>query len=130
MIRKIDPGKDFNLGTIPHSTALPPAVGSDFDLLLQGRLDDLRPPERVVIQYLLRMIESMLSAGPIEGTKLFFPRLPPTIPSQSSPIDRPGETIEPVLSKDEPIPESPPELSSSARTDKKLFSCALTHAGE
>ena len=80
----------MTLETISRSISSLPGGDSDFDLVLQGRLDAFKPLEMVVLQHLLRVMESILSIEPSEKTDLFPPRpIPTNAPPQFSPIENP-----------------------------------------
>jgi hypothetical protein len=121
MIRKIDPQLPFNSETISHRVSSSPVGSPDFDLVLQERLDASKPLEMIVIQHLLRVFESILSAEPSERTHSFFPRtLPANVPFPSPPVDKPTEEIEPGSEyesslEDQAVSEPLPAVSNNSQ---------------
>lgn len=72
MIERIDP-KDF-IGQQPLPSSRPSCPGGslDFHSLLKGKMEELRPLEKIFLEYLTRVTESVLSEEPSEGD-LFLP---------------------------------------------------------
>ena len=132
MIRKINPGQPFNLETISHSIPSSPTGDSDFDLLLQGRLDASKPLEMAVIDCLCRVIESVFSSKTSEEADTFSSfRLPFNLPSQfpasvkqpsqyPAIANQPRETEpvseqEPSFVEDQPVSETVPDASNNSQ---------------
>ena len=67
MIERIDPKDLFGLQPLPSSRPSGPGGGLDFRSVLKGKMGELKPLEKIFLEYLTRVTESALSEEPREG---------------------------------------------------------------
>lgn len=86
MIERIDPKDLMGLQPLPSARSSSPGEGLDFRSILKGKMKELRPLEKVFLEYLTRVTESALSEEPREGDPFLSSPLFPNSPLQLLPM--------------------------------------------
>ncbi len=91
MIERIDPKDLIGLQPLPSSRSSYPEGGLDFHSILKGKMEELRPLEKIFLEYLTRVTESVLSAEFSEGDLFLSSPLSLNLPVQPLPMNlQPG----------------------------------------
>jgi hypothetical protein len=91
MIERIDPKDLIGLQPLPSSRPSCPGGSLDFRCILKGKMEELRPLEKVFLEYLTRVTESVLSEEPSEGDLFLSSPLSLNSPVQPLPMNlQPG----------------------------------------
>jgi soluble lytic murein transglycosylase-like protein len=91
MIERIDPKDLIGLQPLPSSRSSCPEGGLDFHSILKGKMEELRPLEKIFLEYLTRVTESVLSEEPSEGDLFLSSPLSLNLPVQPLPMNlQPG----------------------------------------
>jgi soluble lytic murein transglycosylase-like protein len=69
MIERIDPKDFLGLQPLPSARSSSPGESPDFRSILKGKMEELRPLEKIFLEYLTRATESALSEEPREGDR-------------------------------------------------------------
>lgn len=122
-------------GAALPSGSPPSGDASEFNLLLQERLAPEKGLEGVVLEYLLRMLESVLSSNTSAGAESSFPTLPSLGLPASPPSPSPPEKAEhdPVPEEGPPIqqmPEASINLQQSRDLDSLVEQASRKHGVE
>jgi hypothetical protein len=67
MIERIDPKDVIGLQPLPSSRPSGPGGGLDFRAIMKEKMEELRPLEKIFLEYLTRVTESVLSEESSEG---------------------------------------------------------------
>jgi len=91
MIERIDPKDLIGLQPLPSSRSSCPEGGLDFHSILKGKMEELRPLEKIFLEYLTRVTESVLSEEPREGDLFLSSPLSLNLPVKPLPMNlQPG----------------------------------------
>ncbi len=94
MIGKVDGRTFLEPGAGLRSPAAPSAGGGDFHALLQQRLAEPRPLERMAVEFLRHALDLVLSGGKSEGYDPFLsPFLLPPVPVANPQKSSPASTV-------------------------------------
>ena len=94
MIERIDPKDLMGLQLLPSARSSSPGESLDFRSILKGKMEELRPLEKIFFEYLTRVAESVLSEKPSEGDLFLSPPLFPNSPLQMLPMSpQPGPKV-------------------------------------
>jgi len=69
MVERIDPKDVIGLQPLPPARSSSPGEGLDFRSILKGKMEELRPLEKIFLEYLTRVTESVLSEEPPEDDR-------------------------------------------------------------
>ena len=91
MIERIDPKDLFGLQPLPSSRPSGSGGGLDFRSVLKGKMGELKPLEKIFLEYLTRVTEAVLSEESSEADPFLSSPLFPNSPDQPLPMNlRPG----------------------------------------
>ena len=87
MIERIDPKDFMGLQPPPSMRSSSPGESLDFRSILKGKMEELRPLEKIFLEYLTRVTESALSEKPSEGDLFLSSPLFLNSPLERLPMD-------------------------------------------
>jgi len=126
MIGKIDPKILLNFDPAFKATGQKPENGLDFHSLLKGKIEDFQPLEKMVVEVLSRVLESILQEGESRngslslGSPLFSPST-----QASNPLTQ--RIADPILA---PLSVEPSAQTSEILQPKQDFDSIIQQAGQ
>jgi len=141
MIEGIDPKDVIGLQPLPSSRSSFPRASLDFHSILKGKMEELKPLEKIFLEYLTQVTESVLSEKPSEGdlflSSPLFPNLPPQpLPANPQPGLKPSNYLQGKQDFDPIVQEAaqkygvePPLIRAVIQAESTGNPSAVSHAG-
>jgi soluble lytic murein transglycosylase-like protein len=120
MIGKIDPKLIFNTNPAIRSPFPGQEKGLDFHSLLQGKIDEFQPLERMAVEVLSRALDMLLADRDSMKDEMFL--APPLYSTQKE--------MPPVQTQEAPLPVGPPAAASEHIREKRGFDSIIKEAGQ
>lgn len=120
MITKIDPKALFNTSYEIRSPFQGQKSGPDFHFLLKGKVEEFQPLERMVVEALSRVLESLLAEDRFPKEAIFL----------TPPLFSPIREIPHVPIQEPPLAVAPPATASENLQGKQDFDPIVNEAGQ